>query len=389
MSARDEQEIPPQTGEGAEADSPLELSPPDWKQSLRRAVKEFKDDRASIISAGMAFYWFLAVFPALLALVGLMGLFNARAATITSVSDAIKTILPGDAARVLTDALAKAGAQSDGAAVVATLVGVGVALWSASAGMAAMQVGLDVAYDVEQDRTFVKKRLVAFELLVATAVLGGAATVLIVFGQPLGDAIRDNLPFGGAFVLVWTIARWGLALAALTALFAAFYYLAPNRDSPHWAWVSPGGILAAAIWLGASLLFSFYVTSFGSYAETYGSIAGVVVLLLWLYLSALAVMVGGELNAELERQSAVMAGDVAPPRPADATPAAGGRREKQSPRRFERQSAQHGPGTAVPTPSTSVASGNGAGDDDRHGDDWDDRERRRLAEEWQALARRS
>lgn len=111
-------------------------------------------------------------------------------------------------------------------------------------------------------------------------------------------------------MLVWTVARWLLALGALMVLFAAFYYVAPNRDSPRWAWVRPGGVLAACIWLAASLGFSFHVSSFGSYAETYGSLAGVVVLLLWLYLSALAVMLGGELNAELERQSTLNAGQV-------------------------------------------------------------------------------
>lgn len=372
MAARDEEEIPPQTGVGAQADTPLALSAPDWKQSLRRAVKEFKDDRASIISAGMAFYWFLAVFPALLATVGLMGLVNAKDATIGSVSDAVRSILPGDAAKVLTDALGKAGSQSDGAAVVATLVGIAVALWSASAGMAAMQVGLDVAYDVEQDRTFVKMRLVAFELLVATAALGGVATALIVFGQPLGDALRDNLPLGGAFVVVWTIARWALALVALMSLFATFYYLAPNRDSPHWAWVSPGGVLATAIWLGASLAFSFYVSSFGSYAETYGSLAGVVVLLLWLYLSALAVMIGGELNAELERQSALKAGEVpasttgpSPPLPAAPQRAARYGREPAPQRR----------------PAPPVAR-EGAGGRAQGGDEW-----ARLTDEWQAAGR--
>jgi len=362
----DEQEIPPQTGTGDEAGSPLELSPPDWRQSLRRAVKEFKDDRASIISAGMAFYWFLAVFPALLAMVGVMGLLNAEETTITSLSDAIRSVLPGDAARVLTDALGKAGSQSDGAAVVATLIGLGVALWSASSGMAALQVGLDVAYDVEEDRTFVKKRIVAFELLVATAVLGGAATALVVFGQPLGDTIRDNLPLGGAFVVVWTVARWALAAVALMSLFATFYYLGPKRESPRWAWVSPGGILAAAIWLGASLLFSFYVSSFGSYAETYGSLAGVVVLLLWLYLSALAVMIGGELNAELERQSATKAGEVAAPGKAAAQ-----NRVPASRRSLPSRGPGGGQDPGVPSP-VPVYSGID----------------RRLVEEWQAAGRR-
>ena len=308
-----EQEIPPQTGADDQADSPLELEATDWKASLKRAAQEFKNDRASMSAAGMAFYWFLAVFPALLAAVGLLGLVNAGATATESINDAVKSILPGDAARVLTDAVTKAGEQSDGAAVVATLIGLGIALWSASAGMVAMQTGLDVAYDVPQDRTFVKKRLVAFALLGVTGVLGGLATALLVFGQPIGDAIRDDFPMGGAFILVWTVVRWVVAIMSVMVLFAAFYYLAPNRDTPKWTWVSPGGVVAAVVWLAASLGFSFYVSSFGSYAETYGSLAGVVVLLLWLYLSALAVMAGGELNAELERQSAMKAGQLPQP----------------------------------------------------------------------------
>jgi membrane protein len=142
-------------------------------------------------------------------------------------------------------------------------------------------------------------------------VLGGTATALIVFGAPLGDALRDNLPFGSAFVVLWTLIRWVGGLVALTGLFATIYYLSPNRDTPRWVWVSPGGILAAVIWLVASLGFSIYVSQFGNYAETYGgSLAGVVVLLLWLYLTALAVVLGGELNAELERQSAARKGQL-------------------------------------------------------------------------------
>jgi membrane protein len=306
----DEQPIPPQTSEGPGPDSPMEMPPPDWKASIKRAIKEFKQDRATLTGAGMAYYWFLSVFPAVVALVGLLGLVNASGAAITR---AVRSALPGDAATVIVDAVNRANTQSHGTSLVAALVGLALALWSASSGMIGMQMGLDVAYDVATDRTFVKKRLVAFELLVAMLVLGGAATALIVFGAPLGDALRDNLPFGGAFVVAWTLIRWTLGIAALTALFATVYYLAPNRDTPRWVWVSPGGILGAAIWLAASLGFSFYVSSFGKYAETYGSLAGVVVLLLWLYLTALAVILGGELNAELERQSAARKGEVPTP----------------------------------------------------------------------------
>lgn len=295
--------VPSQTGDKGEPDSPLDIPASGWRDTIKRTLAEFKDDRGSMIAAGMAFYWFLSIFPALLAAVGFTGLVNASQQTVNSITDAIRSTLPGDAARVLTDSLDQAVNRSGGSSVIAALIGVILALYSASAGMAALQVGLNVAYDVPEDRTFVKKRLRGLLLMLVAVVLGGIATAAIVFGAPLGDALRDNLPFGGAFVLVWTLIRWVVGLAALAVLFAAFYYLGPNRETPRWAWLSPGGIVATVIWLIASLGFSFYVSNLGSYGETYGSLTGVVVLLLWLYLSALAIVLGGELNSELERQA--------------------------------------------------------------------------------------
>jgi membrane protein len=306
----DEEPIPTQTGDSPGPESPLQLEPTDWKASVKRAVKEFKDDRATLTSAGMAFYWFLSIFPAMLAFVGLLGLVNASQGAIDSITEVVESALPGDASETLVTAIRES--QTADGSVVAALIGIALALWSASSGMVGLQMGLNVAYDVTDDRKFVKKRLVAFQLMIAMLVLGGAATALIVFGAPLGDALRDDLPFGSAFVVLWTLIRWAGGLVALTALFATVYYLAPYRETPRWVWVSPGGILAALIWLAASLGFSFYVSSFGNYAETYGSLAGVVVLLFWLYLTALAVILGGELNAELERQSAAKSGQIPP-----------------------------------------------------------------------------
>jgi len=304
---KEEEPIPPQTGEGPGPDSPLDMPAPDWKASVKRAIKEFKEDRGTLTAAGMAYYWFLSIFPAMLAFVGILGVLNVSSDTIGNITGKITNTLPGGAGELITSVIEKGSAE---AGLVSALIGVAVALWSASSGAVGMQIGLDVAYDVKDDRKFVKKRLVAFELLAAVLVLGGAATALIVFGEPLGDALRDNLPFGSAFVVLWTVIRWVGGLTALVGLFAAIYYLAPNRDTPKWVWVSPGGFLAAAIWLVASLGFSFYVSSFGNYANTYGPLAGVAVLLLWLYLTALAVILGGELNAELERQSAARKGQI-------------------------------------------------------------------------------
>jgi len=314
--AQTEEPIPTQSGtEGPGPSSPLGLGPPDWKASVKRAVKEFKDDRGTLTAAGMAFYWFLSLFPSLVAFAGLLSLVKVSDDTIDNIAESVTRALPGGAGEILETAVRNAAERPDGA-LLAVLFGIAVALWSASAGMVGMQLGLDVAYDVQDGRNFFKKRLVAFELLLAMLVLGGAATTLIVFGAPLGDLLRDNLPFGSAFVVLWTVVRWVGGLIALTGLFATIYYLSPNRETPRWVWVSPGGILAAVIWLVASFGFSIYVNNFATYAETYGTLAGVVVLLLWLYLTAMSVVLGGELNAELERQSAVRKGQVPAEEPA-------------------------------------------------------------------------
>ncbi|MEN3315374.1 MAG: rane protein [Acidimicrobiaceae bacterium] len=299
--------VPPQTADSGPPTSPTELGPPGLKVSLQRAVKEFKVDRGSLISAGMAFYWFLAVFPAIIAAVGVLGLTNVGPETIANINKAIGTTLPKKAAFTLQDlVLTTANAKGGSGSLLATVFGLALALWGASAGMVALQRGLDVAYDVEEERKLVAARVRALLLILLTVVLGGVATVLTVFGAPVGHGIEGHLPFGsGAFNILWTVVRWPLGLVALSILFASYYSLGPNRETPRWTWVSPGGIAATVVWLLASLAFSFYVTSVGELADKYGSLNGVVALLLWLYLSALAVILGAELNAELERQGEI------------------------------------------------------------------------------------
>ncbi|MFL5797409.1 MAG: YihY/virulence factor BrkB family protein [Actinomycetota bacterium] len=275
--------------------------------ATKRTVKEIRSDRVSLTAAGVAFYWFLAVFPLLIAAVGILALAGASPHLVNSINDGIRTVLPGSAATVLTQAVGRATTRAATAGgLTAAVVGIALALWSASSGMAAAQAGLDVAYDVPEDRKFLKKRLVSIVLLLGAMVLGGIATALLVFGQPIGEGLKGALPLGGAFLVVWTVVRWALTILALLTLFALFYYLGPNRKPPSWKWISPGGVVAMVIWLAASVGFSLYVSGFGgSYGTTYGSLAGVVVLVLWLYLSALALMIGGELNGELEREKAL------------------------------------------------------------------------------------
>lgn len=278
--------IPAKTAGRAGPDSPLELSTGDWKATLRRTAKEIKQDRVSLVAAGMAFYWFLAIFPALIAAVGILDLANAGQQLMRSLSESISSTLPSGAGEILTEAIADAQRSPRGASLVAAVTGVAIALWSATSGMVALQDGLNVAYDVDKERKFVKKRLIALGLIVAVGVLGGVPSPLFAASGPF-----------------WSVVAWLVTVVDVVTLFAVFYYLAPNRQNPDWKWVSPGGLIGAVIWVLVSLGFSFYVTNFGKYGQTYGPLAGVVILIFWLYLSALAILVGGELNAELERQA--------------------------------------------------------------------------------------
>jgi membrane protein len=305
-----QQEVPPVDKVRGAPDSPLELGKAGWRDTLKRSLKEFQRDRCTMTAASLAYYWFLSLFPALIALLGLAALINVGQSVVQHLVHGLTQALPPGASTVFSTAISHAAQRSGHASsLVAVIVGVVIALWSASAGMAALQTGLDIAYDVPVDRKFLAKRLWAGPLMLATVILGGIASALLVFGAPLGHAIEGHVGVAGAaFVIIWTVVRWVLTVVAISVLFSVFYFLGPNRETPNWRWVSPGGLVGSAIFVAASVGFSFYVAKFGSYGKTYGTFAGVAILIFWLYLTGIAVLLGGEINAEAERQAAAEAG---------------------------------------------------------------------------------
>jgi membrane protein len=282
-----EEPIPPQRAGEPGPDTPLQLQPSDWKATGKRTLKEIKEDRVTLVAAGMAYYFFLAIFPAVIAVVGVLGLIHASEATVDSITSSIDSTFPGDSGTVLTQAIDNAKRPSDQASLWAAVIGIALAVWSASAGFVHLQSALNVAYDVPQDRKFVAKRAVALGLLVATGLLGGVPSPFFTFGEST----------------IFVVLGWALTVLAVIALFSLYYFVAPNRGSPTWHWVSPGGLVGAFLWITASVAFRLYVANFDSYGKTYGSIAGVVILILWIFITCLSILVGGELNAELERQA--------------------------------------------------------------------------------------
>jgi membrane protein len=283
---------------GREAESPAQIPPKGWRDVLLRLRYDIKEDQIGLVAAGVAFYAMLALFPALIALVSVYGLVvgpEQAAAQARQLTD----IMPREAADLIGTQLTNVASTSSGAKITSLVISVATALWSASSGMKALITGVNIAYDEPETRGFLKLRGLALLLTVGA---------IIVFALAIGaiavfPALASKLPGGAVLEAVAGVLRWVVLAAVIIGGLAIIFRLSPDRDQPRMRWVSSGAVLATVFWLLASIGFSFYVENFGSYNKTYGSLAAVVILLFWLYISAFIILLGAELNGQLELQT--------------------------------------------------------------------------------------
>jgi membrane protein len=282
---------------GREADKPSQVPPRGWKDIALRIKNEVKQDNVGSLAAGLAFYAMLAVFPGLVALVSMYGLIFDPADVEKQVAS-FSVMLPGSARELLEAQLHQLVANSPSSLGIGAALGIAGALWSASSGVASLIKGINIAYDEPEKRGFFKLRGLALLFTLAVIVLAIVALALIAVLPGLLGSLQ------GPVQSLVKIGRWPvLALGVLLVLAVLFRY-APDREKPRWRWVTWGSAIATIVWLLASAGFSLYVSNFANYDKTYGTLGSVIVLLLWFYVSSFVVLLGAEINAEIEAQTA-------------------------------------------------------------------------------------
>jgi membrane protein len=278
----------------------LDLSFRDWRAIFVRAVKEFLEDNGTMLASALAYSTFFAIPSVLLVVVGVFTLVVGPQ-TIASLMAHFSHVMPGQATSLLGGSLRRLD-QHPTTGVTMTIVGFVLALWATTGAMTTYMTALNLAYERKDGRSFLRKRLVAVELV---AVMGFAfllVAVLLMFGPPVEQLVASHAgPFSGAIGWIWWIAEWPILVAGLLAAFATLLYLGPDVAHPRWRFITPGSLFATVVWLAVSGAFAFYTSSFGSYNKTWGSLAAVIIMLTWLWLAGIALLLGAEINAEAER----------------------------------------------------------------------------------------
>ncbi|WP_406062050.1 YihY/virulence factor BrkB family protein [Micromonospora sp. NBC_00860] len=293
-------------GPDAGPDSPTDLPGSGWKAAMRRTISEFQDDSLTDWAAALTYYGVLSIFPGVLVLISLLGLLGESATE--GVKDTVNQAVPDDSIRqIITEAIGTAD-KNGGLASLAAIIGLVAAFWSASGYIGAFMRASNTIYDVPEGRPIWKTLPIRLGVTAVIGVLLLASAVIVVFTGRLAESVGDVIGLGSTAVAVWDVAKWPVLLILVSLMFAILYWASPNARHGGFRWVSPGGVLAVVIWLVISGLFALYVSNFGSYNKTYGTLAGVIIFLVWLWLSNIAILLGAEFDAELERGRAISAG---------------------------------------------------------------------------------
>jgi membrane protein len=286
-----------EAGRGAKV--PSELPPRGWIQILKRVFSEIGEDAVLAEAASVTFYALLALFPALAALVSLYGLI-ADPKTLSSEVASLSGVLPGGGMSIITDQLKSLASSPSKALGIGVIIGLLTSLWSANAGMKALFDALNVVYGEREKRSYIRRTLISLAFTLGTILF----LILAVAGIIVLPAVLNFIGLGGTTALLLKFGRWPVLIVAISFFLALAYRYGPSRTKARWRWVSWGSVAAAILWLIVSLAFSFYVSHFGSYNKTYGSLGAVIGFMTWMWLSATVVLIGAELNAEMEHQTA-------------------------------------------------------------------------------------
>jgi membrane protein len=287
-------------------DSPDDLAKPTWRYALRKTVREFGDDQCTDLAAALTYYAVLALFPGAIALLSIVGLVGDRRETVDTLLDVLRDVGASSAAKTLEPTLvALASNESAGLALV---IGLAAALWSASGYVNAFGRGMNRIYEIDEGRPIWKLRPVMLLVTLVTVLLAAVVAVGLVLTGPAAEAVGRAIGLESAAVAVWSVAKWPVLLGVVVMIVALLYYATPNVKQPKFRWISVGAFVAIVVWVLASAAFGFYVANFSSYDKTYGSLAGVIAFLLWLWITNLALLFGAELDAELERGRQLQAG---------------------------------------------------------------------------------
>jgi membrane protein len=295
-----------------EPETPTDIPPAGWRGILVRSVKEFKRDEITDRAAALTYYGILAIFPAVLVLISILGLVGKS--TTQKVLDNIHQVAPGGVNSFMRTVIEQVQGRS-GAASVGAIVGLVLALWSASGYVAAFMRASNAIYDVDEGRPIWKTAPVRLGVTLLLVIMLVASAVMVIVTGPVASQVGHALGIGNTAVTVWNIAKWPVVLVVVSLMFTLLYWACPNVKQPKFRWITPGGVLAVIIWLIASGLFAVYVAFSGSYNKTYGTVATVIIFLVWLWITNVAILLGAEFDAETLRQRAIEGG-----LPADVEP---------------------------------------------------------------------